>query len=277
VPTAEPVRQVANNGYLDKLARAGLVVYGVIHLLIGVAAIQLAFGGGGQADQSEAMATLADSGFGKVVLWAGAVGFAALTVWWLVEAVAGSRGPGGARQLGETVKSLGKAVLFAALAYLSVRFAVGSGGGQGEEGATATIFGLPGGRFIVGAGGLAIVAIGLYHVYKGGSKSFLDDLRSDADSGTTGTAITTLGTVGYVAKGVAIVLVGALFVVAAIQHDPDDAGGLDEALKSLQEQPFGQWLLVIIAAGIAAFGIYCFARARYQRGQLQAGATTTGG
>ncbi len=263
---ASTAQRAASNGYLDKLARVGFVVYGVIHLLVGVAATQLAFGSGGQADQSGAMATLAQSTLGKVVLWAGAVGFAALAVWWLVEAVAGSRGPTGARQVGATVKNVGKAVLFAALAFLAVRFAVGSsGGGQGEESATATIFELPGGQFIVGAGGLAIVAIGIYHVYKGVTQKFLDDLRSDADSGTSGTAITTLGTVGYPAKGVAIILVGVLFVVAAVQHDPDDAGGLDEALKSLQEQPFGPWLLMIVAIGLAAFGIYCFARARYQR------------
>lgn len=261
------VRQAGNNGYLDTLARVGYVVYGVIHLLVGAAATQLAFGNGGQADQSGAMATLAESTFGNVVLWAGAVGFAALAVWWLIEAVAGSRGPSGDRQLGDTVKGVGKAILFAALAFLSVRFATGSSGGQeGEESATATLFELPGGRLIVGAVGLAIAAIGVYHVYKGASRSFLDDLSADADSGTSGKAITILGTVGYPAKGVAIALVGVLFVVAAMKHDPDDAGGLDEALKSLQEQPFGPWLLMIIAIGLAAFGIYCFARARYARG-----------
>jgi hypothetical protein len=261
------VRQAANNGYLDKLARVGFVVYGVIHLLVGIAATQLAFGNGGQADQSGAMATLAESTFGKVVLWAGAVGFAALAVWWLIEAVAGSRGPSGDRKLGDTVKNVGKAILFAVLAFLSVRFATGSSGGQGgEESATATILELPGGRLIVGAVGLATIAIGAYHVYKGASQSFMDDLRADADSGTSGSAITILGTVGYPAKGVAIALVGVLFVVAAAKHDPDDAGGLDEALKGLQEQPFGPWLLMIVAIGLAAFGLYCFARARYQRG-----------
>jgi hypothetical protein len=263
---ASSAERAADNGYLEKLARIGFIVYGVIHLLVGVTATQLAMGGGGQADQSGAMATLADSAFGKVVLWAGAVGFAALAVWWLIEAVAGSRDPGGARRLGDTAKNVGKAVLFAALAYLAVRFAVGSSGSQGgEESATATVFELPAGRLIVGAVGLGIVAIGVYHVYKGISRSFLDDLRSDADTGTSGTAITALGTIGYAAKGVAIVLVGVLFVVAAVQHDPDEAGGLDEALKSLQEQPLGPWLLVIIAIGLAAFGVYCFARARYQR------------
>lgn len=244
----------------------GFVVYGVIHLLVGVIAIQLAWGdGGGQADQSGAMAALAGNPVGQVVLWAGAVGFAALTVWWLITALFGSRNPDGSRALGELGKSLGKAVLFAALAFLSVRFALGSGGGGSEESVTATVLDLPGGQFIVGIVGVIIVAIGFYHVYKGVAREFRDDLRQDAETGTSGTAIMALGTVGYPAKGVAIGIVGVLFVVAAVQHDPDEAGGLDEALKTLLEQPFGPWLLTVVAVGIAAFGIYCFGRARYQR------------
>jgi Domain of Unknown Function (DUF1206) len=261
------VRRAANSDYLDKLARVGFVVYGIIHFVIGVIALQLAWGsGGGQADQSGAMAALADNGFGKALLWAGAAGFAALTFWCLSEAILGSRGPGGSRQLGETVKFVGKAVLFIALGLLAVRFAVGAGGGGGsEESATETLLGLPGGRFIVGGLGVAIAVIGIYHVYKGVSRSFLDDLDGGADDGTTGTAIVTAGVVGYAAKGVAITLVGVLFVVAALQHDPDDAGGLDEALKVLLDQPFGPWLLTIIAVGIAAFGVYLLGRARHQR------------
>lgn len=261
------VQRAANSDYLDKLARVGFVVYGVIHFVIGVIAFQLAWGGGGgQADQSGAMAALAENGFGKALLWVGAAGFAALTFWCLSEAILGSRGPDGSRQLSETVKFVGKAILFIALGFLAVRFAVGAGGGGGgEEGATATLLGLPGGRFIVAGVGVAIVAIGVYHVYKGVSRKFLDDLDGGASDGTTGTAIVVMGTIGYPAKGVAIALVGVLFVVAAIQHDPDDAGGLDEALTTLLDQPFGPWLLTIIAVGIAAFGVYLFGRARYQR------------
>lgn len=259
------VRRATQSDHLEKLARAGLVVYGVIHFVVGVIALQLARGGGGQADQSGAMAALAENGFGKVLLWIGAAGFAALTFWSLSEAILGSRKPDGSRQLGETVKFVGKAVLFAALGFLAVRFAVGAGGGGGEESATATLLELPGGRVIVGGVGVVIVAIGMYHVYKGVTRSFLDDLDGGAADGTTGTAIVALGTVGYPAKGVAIALVGVLFAVAAAKHDSDDAGGLDEALKTLQDQPFGPWLLTIIAVGIAAFGVYLLGRARHQR------------
>lgn len=229
-------------------------------------AFQLAWGGGGgQADQSGAMATLAQNGFGKVLLWAGAAGFAALAFWCLSDAILDSRGPDGSRRVGETVALLGKAGLYGALGFLAVRFAVGAGGGGGEESMTATLLGLPGGRFIVGGIGVAIVAIGAYHAHTGVTRSFLEDLDGGAASGTTGTAVVTLGTIGFPAKGVSIVLVGVFFVVAAAKHDPNDAGGLDEALSALQDQPFGPWLLSIIALGIAAFGVYLLALARYQR------------
>ncbi|NED94607.1 DUF1206 domain-containing protein [Phytoactinopolyspora alkaliphila] len=263
-------RRAARSDSLDRLARAGFVVYGLLHLQVGVLAFQLAWGGNGQADQSGAMAALADSEFGKAVLWISAVGFVALALWCVAELALNSRDSDGSRSLITTAKNAGKAVVFAALAFLALRFAVGggaggSGSGQQEENATQTLLGLPGGRLIVGALGLAIVAVGVYHVYKGLTRSFLDDLHANASDGVSGTAIVALGVVGFPAKGVAIALVGVLFIVAAVKHDSDDAGGLDEALKSLQEQPSGPWLLTIIAVGIAAFGFYCFGRAVYQK------------
>ncbi len=260
------VKRAVHSDFLDKLARVGFIVDGVVHLLIGVIAFQLAFGGGGgQASQSGAMARLADSGFGQALLWVGAAGFAALAVWCVIDATLGSRGPDGSRKLGETAKYLGKGILFVVLATLAVRFALGSGGSGGEESATATLLGVSGGRLIVGTIGVAIAVVGLYHIYKGVSRKFLEDLRGGASSGTTGTAIVALGVVGYAAKGVAIGVVGFLFVVAAVQHNPDKAGGLDDALMTLQNQSYGPWLLAIVAIGIAAFGVYLFGRARYQR------------
>ena len=68
---------------------------------------------------------------------------------------------------------------------------------------------------------------------------------------------------GYIAKGVAIVIVGALFGYAAITHEAKKSGGLDQALQTVLEQPFGQAMLVAIALGIAAYGVFCFARAKH--------------
>ena len=72
-----------------------------------------------------------------------------------------------------------------------------------------------------------------------------------------------LGKVGYIAKGIAIALVGGLFGYAAITHDPKKSGGLDQALQTVLEQPFGPVLLTAIGLGIGAYGLFCFARAKH--------------
>jgi hypothetical protein len=65
------------------------------------------------------------------------------------------------------------------------------------------------------------------------------------------------------AKGVAFAIVGGLFCYAAYTHQPKKSGGLDVALHKVLQQPFGQFLLLAIALGIACYGLFCFARARH--------------
>ena len=264
--------RAGNSEALEHLARIGLIAYGVVHLLIAWLAIQLAWGVGGsaaQADQGGALATLAQQPFGAVLLWVVAVGMVALAAWQAAEVL---RWRGGLSASGEArkqaavkvVKSVAKAVVYAALAVLAVRYATGGGqsGGQQQQ-AAAGIFGLPAGRWLVLLVGLAVVGIGAYLVHKGVTKRFLKeiDLREAPPEATR--LVTRLGQAGYPAKGVAFGLVGVLLVWAAVTFDPARASGLDGALRSLLAVPFGQWLLTLVALGIAAFGAFCFVRARY--------------
>jgi hypothetical protein len=244
----------------------------LVHLLIAWLAVQLAWGVGGsaeQADQGGALATLAQQPFGTVLLWVVAVGMVALAAWQAAEALrwrGGLSASGDARKKAavKVVKSVAKTIVYAALAVLAVRTATGGGqsGGQ-EQQAAAGIFGLPAGRWLVLLVGLAVVGIGAYLVHKGVTKRFLQeiDLREAPPEATR--LVTRLGQAGYPAKGVAFGLVGVLLVWAAVTFDPADASGLDGALRSLLAVPFGQWLLTLVALGIAAFGAFCFVRARY--------------
>ena len=120
--------------------------------------------------------------------------------------------------------------------------------------------GFPGGRALVGLVGLGVVAIGAYHVYKGWAKNFLQDLQEHP-----GDWAVHAGRVGYIAKGLALAVVGGLFVVAALREQPSRATGLDGALRTLREAPLGTGLLTAVAAGLVCFGVYCFARSRYAR------------
>lgn len=265
-PTAGgAVRRAKNSRAVRGLARCGYAASGVLHLLIGWLAVQLALGESeGQADQSGAFRAVAQMPGGELVLWLVAVGFAALAVWQLATAVVGV--PNAENQLAARAKSVAKAVLYGALAVTGFRYATGSGGGSsgGEESLTAQVLGMPGGAWLVGAAGLVIVGVGVYHVVKGVRKKFLEDLTGTG-GGAVGPVVVRLGQAGYIAKGVALGVVGGLVVAAAVTADPEQAGGLDEALHTVRDQPYGTVLLIVVALGIAAYGGYSFARARFAR------------
>jgi hypothetical protein len=108
-----------------------------------------------------------------------------------------------------------------------------------------------------------VVAIGVGLVVFGLTKKFEDELEPGATSGRYGTAIVRLGQAGHCAKGVAFGIVGGLFLWAAWTFNPDKSGGLDVALRTVLDQPFGPWLLGLIAIGLACYGVFCFVRARY--------------
>jgi len=252
-------REAGNSAVVEWGARLGYVTLGLIHLLIAWIALKVAWGIGGgskNADTSGALQTLASTGTGVVLLWICVVGFLLLAVWQLFEAAVG---------YGETsdrLKAVAKGVTYLFFAWTT--FKVGQGAGSSAEKQTedftAGLMGSPGGRLLVGLVGLVVLGIAGYHVYKGWTKKFLEDLREHP-----GDWAVTAGRIGYIAKGVALVIVGFFFLVAAWQADPDKAQGLDGALKTLKDAPFGPFLLTLVAAGIAAYGVYSFARSRYAR------------
>jgi hypothetical protein len=269
--TASSADRAGNSDALENLARVGLIAYGVVHLLIAWIALQLAWGGSGQsADQSGALATLAEQPFGKPLLWVLAFGLVALALWQLAEVLrqrAGLKSTGDARKKAITkiVKAVAKTITFLALAVLAFRFATGGGkSSSGQQQQTVSgVFSWPGGRWLVGIVALVIIGVGIYLVRKGVTKSFLKEIDTAQAPPGQQRLIERLGQVGYPAKGVAIALVGVLLGWAAISFDPAKATGLDGALRTVLDAPFGKWLLTLVALGIAAYGVFLFFRARF--------------
>lgn len=257
----DTARSVHRDRRLQTLARGGFVISGVLHLLIGWLAVQVALGSGGEdADQGGALQLLSENPVGVVILWLGVVGFAALALWQvLTAALPGAEGS-------DRAKAAGRAVLYAALTWTAFTVARGGSTDSGEQtqDATATLLAAPLGVALVVVVGLAVVAGGAYHVYKGLSRAFVDDL-STTGGGAVGSGVVTTGVLGYAAKGVALVVVGVLFVVAAVTSDPEESTGLDGAMRTLAEQPYGTVLLIAVGVGVALYGVYSFARARYAR------------
>lgn len=264
-------RQAGESDGLEHLARVGLIAFGVVHLLVAWLAVQLAWGGGGEsADQSGAMRTLAESPLGTPLLWVIAVGLIALAVWQAAEVLrwrSGWSGSGKARTkaLRKSGNALVKAAVYITLAVLAIGFATGSGksSSQQQQETTAGVFGWPGGQFLVGAAGLVLIGVGGWHIRKGINKHFLKQIDTSDASPSAVRLVTRLGQVGFPGKGIALALVGGLLVYAAITFDPSKAQGLDGALHTILEAPFGQILLTLVAIGIAAFGAFCLVRARY--------------
>lgn len=254
--------KVENQPVLQLGARIGYAVSGVLHLLIGWIALQVAWSASGtSADQSGALQTLAGSGLGRLTLWVAVVGFLALGLFALVNTVAVRPVPG-ASPWADRAKNASKGVVYLGLAWTCLSFARGrprSSKAQSTD-FTANLLQQTGGRLMVTVVGLVVIAVGGYHVMKGWTRKFLQDLGEHP-----GSLAVRAGVVGYLAKGVALGVVGALFVAAAVQNSASKATGLDGALRSLRQQPVGPWLLTAVALGIAAYGIYSFARARYAR------------
>ncbi|MFJ6172069.1 DUF1206 domain-containing protein [Curtobacterium sp. NPDC092190] len=265
--TGRQAKRVADSRWFELTARAGYVGSGVVHLLIGYLVVLLGFGnasGGSETDQSGALQQLAEVPGGVALLWIVAVGTAALALRLLLEAVVGGRSDS-ARGWAARAKDLGKAVVYGVVSYSAGSFALGAGTSSSgsTRSAAAQTLATPGGVFLLIAVGAVAIAIGAALVVQGCRRSFWEQLvrpRQPLDR-----AVTVLGTVGYVGKGIAVAVVGVLIVVAGVRSDPDQATGLDGAFDALRDLPAGSVVLVAVGIGFLAYGVYSFFRARFAR------------
>ncbi len=259
-------RQAANSGAMDTAARLGFLAKGLVYALIGVLAVQVAFGGSEQTDQQGALQTIADKPGGSIVLWLMVVGFAAYAAWRLSEAAWGRRDEADEKK--RTAKRVGSAVnglvylFFGVLAYKTV---TGSSSSSSSADVTAKVLGWPGGQALVFVAGLVVLGVAAGLTWRGLKTDFEKHLDTGRMSRTTFTAVRRLGQVGYVCRGAVFALVGILVCKAAMDHQPGKAKGFDVALKSLAGAPGGQLLLVLAGLGLVSFGAYCAAEARYRR------------
>jgi hypothetical protein len=259
---------VAGNPYLEKLARAGMVGYGIVHLLVAWLALQIAFGkSAGAGDQGGALYQLAGEPFGRYLVIAISVGLAAMTLWQILEAAVGHRADRGTEQKLERAASAGRAVVYAYLAWTAAKVVTEakSSSAKSQQTATADAMSSTGGRWLIGLAGLVVAAIGIGLIVYGVIKRFEKHLMMSRMDARTRKVSRALGVSGYAAKGAAYGIAGILLVAAAVTYDAKKARGLDGALHALAEQPFGTFLLTVVALGIAAFATFCFVQARYRK------------
>jgi hypothetical protein len=252
----------------EALTRVGFVARGVIYATIGLLAIQVAMHSTTQrTDQKGAMQTIEQQPFGHALLFAIAIGLGGYALWRFVQAVVG-RGPegGGDTSALGRLQAAGSGFAYAGMCALAVSILLGTSSSSGNaHSSTAGVLGWPGGPWLVGLAGSLFIGIGAYQAYKGATRKFLEDDKTEQMGPTARRWITVVGVVGHLARAVAFGLIGVFVVKAALEYAPSKAVGLDGALAKIAHQTYGELLLAVVALGLMAFGAYSIADARYRR------------
>jgi len=265
-------RGVATSRWMVMLARLGYAIKGVVYIIIGFLAVQLAAGVGGKTtDQKGALLTISALPFGKFLLVIMVIGLFAFAIWCLIQAIFDTEAKG--KQAKGILARVGYAIVgiaYAALAYGAFLLLMGSGSAgksstTNTQDWTATLLKQPFGVALVVIVGLVILGVAVYLNSTAYTGTFQNRLSLSSLSAQMKRLVVGLGRFGYAALGVVFTIIGIFMIVAAAQHNPNDAKGLDSALQELTRQPFGQLLLGIVALGLIAYGIYSFVEARYRR------------
>lgn len=263
---ASGVRSTHSNG-IAAAARTGLAARGVVYLLMGAIALEIATGHSRrQANQQGAFAALASHTGGTFLLALLAAGLAAYAIWRFSEVLFGTSVEGDDAK--PRAKSLIRGVAYAVLCVTAVEVmvrAAGSSQDRRQSGMTAQAMRHPGGRWLVGIAGLVILGVGVYFIVQGIRKRFVELLDRSRMSHRTQKIVTAVGAFGTTARGVVVGLAGGLVVAAAVTADPGKSTGLDGALRTLSQQPYGPWLLGLVALGLIAFGVYAAAEATWSK------------
>ena len=253
-------QKASSSPLMEALTRLGYAVRGVIYIVMGILAVQVALGkGGALASPQGAIAAIGKQPAGMILLWVILVGVLAYSVWGLVRAIWDPLDKGhGMKGLLTRIGFLASALGYAFLAYTTYGYIKGVS--QSTSGSQtkllASVMAMPLGRWVIGFLGLIVLAVGLYQIYQGFKAGFEQQLQTYALTQQEVKVATDVGRFGTAARGVVFALVGVLIFLAAYKANPSQPVGMDAALATLMHQPYGIWLLGIVAVGLMAFGAY---------------------
>ncbi len=261
-------RRAGASTALTVLARTGLAARGVMYILIGAIAVQVAFGHSGrQADRAGALHLVASTPFGEVALWLLVIGFTGMALWRLSQAIWGTGGQDG-RTAARRLAALARAVFYGVVTFGILKYAIGLGAPSSSDkqsrDLTATALHYPGGQVVVVLAGLGFLGGGCYLAFRAFRKKFLRHLRMSSASPAVQRLVTRLGQVGGIARGAVFGTAGVFLIIAGVRSSPDKAKGIDSALRALARTPLGPWLLAAVAAGLIVFGVYSWCEARWR-------------
>lgn len=253
-------KEIHHHEWLQKLMRTGFVAKGIIYILIGVLAFQVAIGvGGSTTDQQGVLMKVASQPFGRIILTLIAIGLVGLSIWYVIRSVKDTDNAG--RDLKGLIKRTGyflSGLFYAGIAFSAFRRVFNSrGGGSGNvDSWTATLMQYPLGRWLIAIVGLIVIGVGLYQFYRAYSANFMQHLKTSNMQEEEHETGKRAGQYGYTARGVIYTLIGIFVTDAAITYDPDRVGGMGRALTALAREPHGPYILSVVALGFVAYGLF---------------------
>lgn len=276
-PSTGPVKQqvkqatqrAVDNPWFERLARLGYASKGVVYLLAGLFSARAAFGlGGAAADKNAVLLKILAEPFGKFVLAVIGIGLLGYISLRFTQALLDPEHKGtDAKGIAQRVGYLLSGLFYVGLALTSLRLAFGLSANTGDQSQSLVVrvFELPLGRWLVGIAGLVVIGGGAYQLYKAYSSNFSEHFRWNAMSPTERIWAVRLGRLGLAARGIVQLLVGLFLAQAALLFDASKVQSSGGALLSLSHAPFGLWTVGIVALGLAAYGVYMLAAAKYSR------------
>jgi len=260
-----------------KIGRAGWFAKGVVYVIAGVLALQVAAKAAGWADSPStgtqeasptgAIKTVAGSAGGTLLLWLLAIGMVLYAVWRLVTAAL----PGGkdAKAWAHRIGYVCSAIVYSTFAISAIALARHSpkdqNGNTKVTDISAKFMTHTAGRWVLGIVGLIIIAVGIYRLSKGVKLDVNDELDLSGMSPARITWTKRLGAVGEVGRGIGIGLVGFFLLRSAITYNAGEATGLDGALRRMAASTWGQLVVLVVGVGFVAYGVFCLATFTHRR------------
>jgi hypothetical protein len=269
-PVQRQVKKVVTNPWVERSARAGYIVRGLLYGTMGVLALGLAVGlDAGTTDQRGALELLGGSAVGRLFMLVVVIALLAYSGWGVIRAIydplhRGDDPPGIASRIGFAWSALNYAVL-AVFAGGLLLGASRSNGGDAVQKIVAWALQLPaGGAIVIVAGAIGIFG-GLNQFVDAYKAGFRKDLKRNQMTPAARATVDGLGRFGMVARGVIFGVVGIFVLVAGLHHDAADAHSFGPAFAAVAREPLGHVLLAFVALGFIALGLHSWANARWVR------------
>lgn len=244
------------------LARFGYLSYGIVYLAMGALAIRAAVGKGGVEGTEGTIQYILFRPFGKILLLLIAVGLVGYVLWRFVQAIKNPEREGIADRIG----NLSSGVVYAGVSIFAFKLLAGASANPDanhEEKWSAKLMSQPAGEWLLVLGGFMILGSACYQFYEGFTARFRKKLRMEEMSRHEGDWLIRAGRLGAVARGILFLTIGYQMIQAGWKKNPSQTAGVDEALRILAGQP--EWIFYLVAAGLAAYGIFALFMARYRR------------